>query len=119
DKAPTSATVVAVEPGGERCFFHSPAATPLLDANAFRQCMAMFKQSRFVQVGYFGLLPTITPDLPQLLGELRAAAPKIQIALDTVNPPAAAELLWPILRIVLLFATWRYEAAVMRGVDAP
>src|SRR2546430_11862607 len=46
---------VAVEPGGERCFFHSPGATPLLDADAFRQCMAMFKQSRFVQVGYFGL----------------------------------------------------------------
>ena len=86
------------------------AATPLLDANAFRQCMAMFKQSRFVQVGYFGLLPTITPDLPQLLGELRAAAPKIQIALDTVNPPAAAELLWPILRHVQIFAPSRTEA---------
>src|SRR3954469_1855937 len=33
--AQTSATVVAVEPGGERCFFHVPGATTLLDAAAF------------------------------------------------------------------------------------
>src|SRR5438128_7040683 len=31
DTAQTSATVVAVEPGGERVFFHTPGATPLLD----------------------------------------------------------------------------------------
>src|SRR3954469_16765180 len=35
DAAQTSATVVAVEPGGERCFFHVPGATKLLDAAAF------------------------------------------------------------------------------------
>src|SRR4051794_11189836 len=27
-RAQTSATVVAVEPGGERCFFHAPGAAP-------------------------------------------------------------------------------------------
>src|SRR6476469_3179208 len=32
EKAQTSATVVAVEGGGERCFFHTPGVTPLLDA---------------------------------------------------------------------------------------
>src|SRR5438552_603750 len=32
DAAQTSATVVAVEPGGERCFFHTPGVTPLIDA---------------------------------------------------------------------------------------
>src|SRR6266581_1022464 len=119
DKAQTSATVVAVEPGGERCFFHSPGATPLLDANAFRQCMPMFKRSKFVQVGYFGLLPTITPDLAGLLGELKAAAPKTQIALDTVNPPAAGELLWPILRHVDIFAPSRTEAAALTDQKEP
>ena len=30
-RAQTSATVVAVEPGGERCFFHVPGVTALLD----------------------------------------------------------------------------------------
>ena len=50
-----------------------------------------------MQIGYFGLLPALTPDLPGLLQELRAAAPQTKIALDTVNPPAARELLEPIL----------------------
>jgi sugar/nucleoside kinase (ribokinase family) len=119
DQAQTSATVVAVEPGGERAFFHSPGATPLLDAKAFRQCMGMFRRSKVVQVGYFGLLPTITPDLPRLLGELRAAAPQTRIALDTVNPPAAGELLWPILRHVDIFAPSRTEAAALTGESGP
>jgi sugar/nucleoside kinase (ribokinase family) len=119
EQAQTSATVVAVEAGGERCFFHSPGATPLLDAKAFRQCMPMFKRSRFVQIGYFGLLPTITPDLAGLLGELKAGAPLTKIALDTVNPPAAAELLWPILRHVDIFAPSRTEAAALTGENEP
>jgi sugar/nucleoside kinase (ribokinase family) len=119
NKAQTSATVVAVEAGGERCFFHSPGTTPLLDANAFRQCMPMFTRSKFVQVGYFGLLPTITPDLPTLLAELKAAAPKTAIALDTVNPPATGELLWPILRHVDIFAPSRTEGAALTGAKEP
>ena len=46
ERAQTSATVVAVEPGGERCFFHTPGVTKLLDADAFRRCFPMFKQCR-------------------------------------------------------------------------
>src|SRR5438045_501496 len=45
-KAQTSATVVAVESGGERCFFHSPGATPLLDGEVFRKSMGMMKRSK-------------------------------------------------------------------------
>src|SRR5699024_3525500 len=95
DKAQTSATVVAVEPGGERCFFHTPGVTQLLDATVFRQCFPVFKQCAFVQIGYFGLLPTLTPELPRLLPELKAAAPHVKIAFDTVNPPAQWRLLEP------------------------
>src|SRR5688572_21132209 len=62
DKAQTSATVVAVEPGGERAFFHTPGATALLDAFVFRRCFPLFERCTFVQVAYFGLLPTLTPD---------------------------------------------------------
>jgi sugar/nucleoside kinase (ribokinase family) len=111
--AQTSATVVAVEPGGERCFFHTPGVTPLLDAALFRRCFPMFKQCQWVQIGYFGLIPTLTPDLPMLLKELKAYAPKTQIALDTVNPPAAPDLLWPILPYVDLFAPSRTEAIAL------
>ena len=119
EKAQTSATVVAVEPGGERCFFHTPGATTLLDAAAFRRCFPIFQQCRFVQVGYFGLLPALTPDLPQLLQELKLLAPQTKIAFDTVNPPAKWELLEPILPHVDIFAPSRTEAAVLTGESSP
>lgn len=115
----TSATVVAVEPGGERCFFHTPGVTPLLDAQAFRSCFDTFSRARWLQIGYFGLLPTLTTDLPTVLDELRARAPKLRIALDTVNPPADAKLLPPILARLDLFAPSRPEAMQLTGLSDP
>jgi sugar/nucleoside kinase (ribokinase family) len=119
DEAQTSATVVAVEPGGERCFFHVPGATALLDAKVFREAFELFKRCRWLQIGYFGLLPALTPALPALLAELRQLAPDTKIALDTVNPPAAAELLWPILPHVDIFCPSRTEAAALTGESDP
>jgi ribokinase len=119
EDAQTSSTVVAVEPGGERCFFHVPGVTALLDAAAFRRCFATFARSAFVQIGYFGLLPALTPDLPALLTELRRAAPDTEIALDTVNPPASLPLLEPILPHLDVFAPSRTEAAALTGRSDP
>jgi sugar/nucleoside kinase (ribokinase family) len=119
ERAQTSATVVAVEPGGERCFFHTPGATRLINADVFRHCVPIFQKVKWLQVGYFGLLPEITPDLPALLGDLRQKAPKLKIALDTVNPPADVELLRPILRHVDLFAPSRVEAEALSGQREP
>jgi len=118
-RAQTSATVVAVEPGGERCFFHTPGATALLDADAFRRCFPVLTRCRYVQVGYFGLLPALTADLPAVLGELRAAAPDTRVALDTVNPPDTWERLAPILPHVDLFCPSRTEAAALTGEGTP
>jgi sugar/nucleoside kinase (ribokinase family) len=115
----TSATIVAVEPGGERCFFHVPGVTRLLDAAAFRRCLPIFARCVWVQIGYFGLLPALTPDLGGLLTELRGAAPQIKIALETVNPPASWELLEPILPHLDLFAPSRSEAAALTGQSTP
>jgi sugar/nucleoside kinase (ribokinase family) len=119
DKAQTSATVVAVEPGGERVFYHTPGPTPLIDAELFRKCVPLFKWCSFVQVGYFGLLPGITADLPELFEELRKVAPRTRIALDAVNPPAEANLLWPILPHLDLFAPSRTEAKTLTGETEP
>src|SRR5947209_703769 len=80
----TSASIVAVEPGGERCFFHTPGVTAQLDAEAFRRCALNFKNAAWVQIGYFGLLPALTPELPKVLAELRRSAPHTRVALDTV-----------------------------------
>ena len=120
NRAQTSATVVAVEPGGERCFFHTPGVTPFLDADAFRACFDLFSRSRFIQIGYFGLLPTLTPRLPALLEEFRKLHPiGPKIALDTVNPPADPSLLWPILPHLDLFCPSRSEAMALTGLSDP
>ena len=118
-RAQTSSTVVAVEPGGERCFFHVPGATTLLDADVFRRCFEVFRKCAVIQIGYFGLLPGLTADLPTLLGELRAAAPDTKIALDTVNPPASKQLLDPILPHLDIFCPSRTEAAALTGESDP
>lgn len=119
DKAQTSATVVAVEPGGERCFFHTPGPTPLLDADDFRRCIPVFSRSAFVQIGYFGLLRALTPQLPALLAELRALAPQTRVALDTLNPPDRWDLLCPILPHLDVFAPSRPEATLLSGETTP
>jgi sugar/nucleoside kinase (ribokinase family) len=72
-----------------------------------------------VQIGYFGLLSTLTPDLPTLLADLRQTAPGTKIALDTVNPPAEMKLLEPILPHVDLFAPSRAEAQMLTGQSKP
>jgi sugar/nucleoside kinase (ribokinase family) len=119
EKAQTSASVVAVEPGGERVFYHTPGVTALLDPAAFRQCYPVFKQCKWVQVGYFGLLPSLTPHLPGLLKELKREAPGVKVALDTVNPPGPARELEPILPHLDLFAPSRTEAAALSGETDP
>jgi sugar/nucleoside kinase (ribokinase family) len=115
----TSATVVAVEPGGERCFFHTPGPTPQLDIEVFRRCFPVFGRCAWMQVGYFGLLRGLTPDLPEALKEFRSISPGTKIALDTVNPPADAKLLWPIRPHVDLFGPSRTEAEALTGCEHP
>ena len=119
DRGQTSATVVAVEPGGERCFFHTPGVTKLLDAAALRQCFPMFRRCKYVQVGYFGLLPALTPQLPALLKELRAAAPDTKVALETVTPVGPWRELEPILPHLDLFIPSRTEAVDLTGERDP
>lgn len=117
--AQTSATVVAVEPGGERCFFHTPGATRLLDPAAFRRCFPIFSKCHFVQIGYFGLLPALTPQLAPLLVELRRAAPQTRIVLETVTPPGTWDELAPILPHLDAFVPSRGEAIVLTGERDP
>ncbi|HXE51734.1 MAG TPA: carbohydrate kinase family protein [Tepidisphaeraceae bacterium] len=119
DQAQTSATIVAVEPGGERCFFHVPGVSTLIDAELFRRCIQMLAKCDFVQIGYFGLLPRLTPDLPQVLAELRRVAPNTKIALDTVNPTGTRPELDPILPYLDLFVPSRTEAAALTGETLP
>ncbi len=119
DRAQTSATVVAVEPGGERVFFHTPGTTTLIDPAVFERCFDLFARSALVQIGYFGLLPGLTPHLPPLLAKLKQHAPQTKLALDTVNPPDDWPLLEPILPYLDIFAPSRAEARHLTGQTDP
>ena len=118
-RSQTSATIVAVQGNGERCFFHTPGVTDLLDAKFFRASFDMFRRAAWLQIGYFGLLPNLTEDLPELLAEFRTTAPGTKIALDTSHPPADRKLLDPILPHVDLFAPSRSEATALTGETDP
>jgi sugar/nucleoside kinase (ribokinase family) len=115
----TSATIVAVQQSGERRFFHTSGVTTLIDADAFRAQFDRFREAAWLQIGYFGLLPNLTRDLPELLADFRTVAPGTKIALDTVNPPGDRELLDPILPHVDLFAPSRAEAMALTGESDP
>lgn len=117
--AQTSSTIVAVEPGGQRTFFHAPGATTHLSADVFRECFPLFRQCAWLHLAYFGLLPALTPDLPVLLSELKQVAPGLKIALDTLDPPAEKSLLDPILPLIDLFAPSRPEAITLTGQTDP
>jgi sugar/nucleoside kinase (ribokinase family) len=111
--------VVAVEPGGERCFFHTQGANQFVDAELFRKCIPTFQWCQWVQIGYVGLLPRLMADLPQVIRELRAATPDVKVALETVNPPGSRAELEPALPHLDLFAPSRTEAAVLTGENDP
>ncbi|HEX8522407.1 MAG TPA: carbohydrate kinase family protein [Tepidisphaeraceae bacterium] len=118
-RAQTSATVVAVEPGGERCFYHVPGVTALLDGTSFRRCFPLFATCSIVQVGYLGLLPSLTPVLAGLLQEMETLYPNTKLALDTVNPPGPAKDLWPILPHLDVFCPSRSEAQALTDESEP
>jgi sugar/nucleoside kinase (ribokinase family) len=79
----------------------------------------MFKRCRYVQIGYFGLLPALTPQLPALLRELKQVAPETKVALETVTPVGPWAELEPILPHLDLFLPSRTEAADLTGVSDP
>jgi sugar/nucleoside kinase (ribokinase family) len=118
-RAQTCATIVAVQQTGERCFFHSPGVTTLIDAEVFRGQFDSLRRAAWLQIGYFGLLPNLIEDLPELLAEFRTTAPGTKIALDTAHPPADRKWLDPILPHIDLFAPSRPEATALTGETDP
>jgi sugar/nucleoside kinase (ribokinase family) len=96
-----------------------PGATTLLDAAALRRCFPLFAKCSYALIGYLGLLPALTPDLPNVLPDLRKAAPNTKIAFDTVNPPGKREDVEPILPHLDIFCPSRTEAAALTGETEP
>jgi sugar/nucleoside kinase (ribokinase family) len=116
----TSATIVAVEPGGERVFFHTRGACEALDANFVRRSFELLPDVRILHIGYFGLLdPSAYAELPEAIARYKARCPRTLVALDTVHPPADVALLKPILPRLDIFCPSRSEARHLTQLDDP
>ena len=116
--APTSTTVVTIDPAGERSFFHCRRAAPeLLDAKAFLDRLPLFAQARMVLLGYYSLMPELEPDLPQVFGALHGVG--CQTAMDA---GANGGLMQPLDRILPHLDVWvpsLNEARHQTGHDDP
>lgn len=72
----TSTTVVAIDPSGERSFFHCVGAPKLMDKTFFLDRMDVFAQTRMLLLGYYSLMPNLEPDLPEVFAAVRKAGCK-------------------------------------------
>jgi len=113
----TSTTAVAVDPTGERSFFHCVGAPKLLDAAAMREQMSLYARSRFVLLGYYSLMPNLESDLPQIFKEIRATGCKT--ALDAAGAGGTMQPLEHILPQLDVYVPSLAEAANQTGEADP
>jgi len=71
DKFPSAATIVCVDPGGERTFFHSGGNSVGLCADDILSKIDTIKNSKYFALGYYGCMPALEPVLPDVLNEIR------------------------------------------------
>ena len=80
----TSTTFVAIDPSGERSFFHCVGATKLMDGDLYRGHMDRFRSSRMALLGYYSMFgDKLEADLPEVLKEIRAQG--CQTAMDAAG----------------------------------
>ncbi len=86
DSPQTSATIVCVDPGGERSFLHTPGSSRDLQTKDLLSRLKYVSKARILMVGYLGLLPQMENDLPKIFQKVKKETDAI-IALDTAGIP--------------------------------
>lgn len=114
---PTSATMVAIDPGGQRSFFSGSGATKLLDAQALRRHADLWARTRMLLLGYYSRMPMLEPDLPEVLGEIRAAG--CRTAMDAAGDGGTMSPLAKILPQLDVWVPSRQEACHQTGHRDP
>ncbi len=115
--AATSTTVVAIDPSGERSFFHCVGAPKLLDAHAVLGQLQLIARSRFFLIGYYSLMPNLEGDLPRVLAAIRAAG--CRTAMDAAGSGGAMQPLDLILPHLDVYVPSRSEAEHQTGLTDP
>ena len=70
-KYPSAATIVCVDSTGERTFFHSGGNSIGLCPDDIISNMDTIRNSKYFALGYYGCMPALEPDLPEVLKEIK------------------------------------------------
>ena len=113
----TSTTFVAIDPTGERSFFHCVGAPRRLDAPAMLDHLDIFARSKMMLLGYYSIMPNLEPDLPEVFSRIRQTGCKT--AMDAAGQGGAMSPLDAILPHLDVYVPSRGEAEHQTGLDDP
>ena len=71
NKYPSAATIACVDSSGERTFFHSGGNSVGLCSDDIVSNIDKIKNSKYFALGYYGCMPALEPELPEVLKEIR------------------------------------------------
>lgn len=114
---PTSTTVVAIDPSGERAFIHCQGAAKRLNLQTCMDHMNELAQAKFFLAGYYSLMPDIQDDLPTLFCELQKRG--VQTVMDAAGDGGTMQPLDRILPYLDIYIPSLVEAKNQTGETAP
>ena len=113
----TSTTCVAIDPSGERSFFHCVGAPSQIDATALLKRTEFFAQSRYLLLGYYSLMPQLESSLPAVFQTLRDSG--CRTAMDSAGDGGSMDPLERILPHLDIWVPSLNEARHQTGHDDP
>lgn len=113
----TSATVVLIDPAGQRSFAHCPGACAAIDPQFWARQESHLSSARFLLLGYYSLLPALESELPSLLPALKKRGTRI--ALDSAGSGGDPVPLKSILPWLDVYFPSRSEVEAQTGVVDP
>lgn len=113
----TSTTAALIDPSGERSFAHHVGAPAALDAAFLERHRALCGRSRYLLVGYVGLLPALEPSLGPALAAARSAG--CRVALETGGSGGTFADVAPALPHVDCYVPSLDEAMRQTGLEDP
>lgn len=113
----TSTTVVAIDPSGERSFFHCVGAPKLMTGRSILDQLPLLSRTKMLLLGYYSLMPNLEPELPEVFRQVRAAGCKT--AMDAAGDGGGMKPLDAILPHLDVWVPSLNEAKHQTGLDDP
>jgi sugar/nucleoside kinase (ribokinase family) len=115
--AATSTTAVFIDPSSERSFAHCVGAPKLIDKALLLAHLDVFARSRMALFGYYSLMSTLDPELPEVLAAIRQTG--CRTAMDTAGDGGTMQPLDRILPHLDVYVPSHDEATHQTGETDP